>query len=296
MLGVWRRANFTDRLYLGYFVGLGVLILLLRHRVPGWPAFLQLHLVFIALVSALVVGARRFPTAHAWYPLVMPVVTFTEVAQLNFLLVDRWRDPYLLAFESRIFPEPPTVWLSRFASPLVTEILEFGYFSYFFILIGVAGVLYRRVDKAPFFGVMAATVLGYMLCYVVFVTFPTEGPAHTLRHLHTVPLPGGPIHGLVMFVQRAGVHGNAFPSAHVAGAVVPLIFAFRYLPRLAVWLTPVFVLLCIGAVYDRYHYASDVIAGIPVGAAAAYFVMFAQARPRWARRLNIALASPINAP
>lgn len=291
MFEVWRRANFTDRIYLGYFVGLGLVILVLRHRVPGWILFVELHLVFIALVSALVAGAGRFPTAHAWYPLVMPVVTFTEVAQLNFLLVDRWRDPYVLAFEARLFPEPPTAWLSRFASPLVTEILELGYFSYFFMLAGVAGLLYRRADKAPFFGVMAASVLAYMLCYVVFVTFPTEGPAHTLRHLHTEPLPGGPIHELVRFVQRAGVHGNAFPSAHVAGAVVPLVFAFRFAPRLAAWLTPLVVLLCIGAVYDRYHYASDVIAGIPVGAAAAYFVMFAQARPQWARRLNIPLAN-----
>ena len=280
---------------MGYFGGLGILILLLRHRVSGWPDFLVLHLVFIALVIALVLSARRFPTAYAWYPVAMPLFTFTEVAQLNFLFVDRWRDPYVLAFEARLFPEPPTVWLSRFASPLVTEILEFGYFSYFFMLIGVAGMLYRRVDKAPFFGVMAASVLSYMLCYVVFVTFPTEGPAHTLRHLHTVPLPGGPIHGLVKFVQRAGVHGNAFPSAHVAGAVVPLVFAFRYAPRLAAWLTPLVVLMCIGAVYDRYHYASDVLAGIPVGAAAAGFVMFAQARPRWARRLNIPLASAVSA-
>jgi membrane-associated phospholipid phosphatase len=40
-------------------------------------------------------------------------------------------------------------------------------------------------------------------------------------------------------------------------------------------------------VYDRYHYASDAVAGFAVGAGAACFVMFVQARPGWARRLNI---------
>jgi membrane-associated phospholipid phosphatase len=262
------KTNLADRLYLAYFSGLGLAILLMRHRVPGWPAFLALHLVLIALIVGLARNARRFPTAHAWYPWVLPLLTFQEVAQLNLLLVDDWQDRYLLAFESWLFAEPPTVWLSRFASPLVTEILEIGYLSYFFLLPIVAGVLYQRSDKAPFFGVMAATVLAYMLCYVVFLIFPTEGPAHTLRDLHTVPLPGGPFHGLVMFVQRAGVHGNAFPSAHVAGALVALIFAWRYIPRLAAWLTPLVVLLCIGAVYDRYHYASDIVGGLAVGAAA----------------------------
>jgi membrane-associated phospholipid phosphatase len=287
MLEAWQRANFADRMYLVYFVGVGILILVLRDRVPGWPSFLLLHLVCTVMVLALVVSAARFPAAHAWYPLAMPLITFEEVAQLNFLFVDGWRDRYLLAIEAWLFAEPPTVWLHHYASPLVTEILQIGYLSYFFMLIIVGGVLYRRVDKAPFFGVMAASVLSYMLCYVVFVTFPTEGPAHTLRHLHAAPIPGGPLYAVVTFTQKAGVHGNAFPSAHVAGAVAALIFAWRYAPRLAAWLTPLVGLLCVGAVYDRYHYASDAVAGLSVGAAAAFDVTFVQARPWWARRLNI---------
>jgi membrane-associated phospholipid phosphatase len=284
---VWRRANFADRLYLAYLVGLGVPILLRRHVVPGWPAFLLLHLVLIAIVIALVLNARRWETVHAWYPLALPLLTFQEVARLNFLFVPVWRDRYLLAFEGWLFGEPPTVSLSRLASPLLTEVLDVGYLSYYLLLLIVAGVLYRRTDKAPFFGVMAASVLSYLLCYVVFLAFPTEGPTHTLRHLHTVPIAGGPVHALVTWVQHAGVHGNAFPSAHVAGAMVPLIFAWRYVPKLGAWLTPLVALLCLAAVHDRYHYASDVFAGIPVGAGAAGVVVFALARPRWALRLNI---------
>jgi membrane-associated phospholipid phosphatase len=284
---VWRRADFADRLYLAYLVGLGVLILLRRHVVPGWPAYLALHLVLIAIVTALVLNARHWETMHAWYPLAMPLLTFQEIARLNFLFFTGWRDHYLLAFEAFLFAEPPTVSFGRLASPLLTEMLDVGYVSYYFLLLIVARVLYKRTDKAPFFGVMAASVLSYMVCYVAFIAFPTEGPAHTLRHLHTVPIAGGPFHALVKWLQHAGVHGNAFPSAHVAGAMVPLIFAWRYAPRLGAWLTPLVVLLCLAAVRDRYHYASDIFAGIPVGAAAACFVLFALARPRWALRLNI---------
>ena len=284
---MWHRANFADRLYLAYFVGLGILIAVLRHRVSGWPTYLALHLLCTALVLALVFNARRVPAAHAWYPLVMPIVTFEEIARLRFLLVDGWRDHYLLSFEAGLFREPPTVWLSRFASPVVTEILQAGYFSYFLLLMIVGGVLYRRADKAPFFSLMAASVLGGMVCYAAFVSFPTEGPAHTLRHLHTVPLTGGAFHWMVNVIQKAGVHGNAFPSSHVAGGVTAVIFAWRYVPKLGASLTPLVLLLCIGAVYDRYHYASDVFAGAAVGAVAACFIMFAQARPRWVRRLNI---------
>lgn len=282
---VLRRANFADRLVLAYVAVGGVLIVLLRHRVPGWPAFFALHLVLIALVVALAANAGRWRTAHAWYPLAMPLILFEEVAALNFLLVDGWRDHYLLAFEASLFSEPPTLWLGRFASPLLTEILSIGYFSYFLILVIVAGVFDRRADKAPFFGVMAASLLSYMVCYAVFISFPTEGPAHTLRHLHTVPLAGGPIHQLVAYIQsNAGVHGNAFPSAHAAGAVAALVFAWRYAQKLAAWLTLPVVLMSIGAVYLRYHYASDIFAGILIGAGCAAFVLSTQARPPMATK------------
>ncbi|MBA3231451.1 MAG: phosphatase PAP2 family protein [Acidobacteria bacterium] len=260
---VWRRATFTDRMHFVYSGGLGLLILVLRHRVPGWDVLLPLHGAMLVLLAALVLNARRLPTAHAWYPLAMPLLLFHEVAHLSFLFANDWRDHYVLAFEAWLFPEPPTVWLGRHATLLATEVLQIGYLSYYGMLVVVATVLYRRNDPAPFAGVMAGTVLAYMLCYAIFIAFPTEGPAHTLRHLHTEPLPGGPLYGAVRFLQQGGVHGNAFPSAHVAGAMVPLLFAWRYAPRLAAWLAPLILLMCGAAVYDRYHNAVDVMAGIP---------------------------------
>jgi membrane-associated phospholipid phosphatase len=114
-----------------------------------------------------------------------------------------------------------------------------------------------------------------------------EGPAHTLRHLVGPPPFEGPFHALVRLVQRAGVHGNAFPSAHVAGALPPVIFAWRHAPRLGAALTLLVALMGPGAVYDGYHYASDVVAGIAVGAVAAAIVMAIQRSPAWARRLRL---------
>ena len=229
------------------------------------------------------------PAAHDWYPLLMPIVTFPAVARVNLLLVDAWRDPHLLAFEGWLFAEPPTIWLRRVTSPLAAEAFQLGYLSYFLLLLIVAGLLRRRGRDAAFRGVIAASVLAYLTCYAVFVLYPMEGPAHTLRHLATEPIAGGPFHAVVLFVQKAGVHGNAFPSAHVAGALPPVLFAWRFAPRLAAGLTPLVVLMGLGAVYDGYHYASDVAAGMVVGSAAAVLVMAAQASPIWStRRLNIA--------
>ncbi|MCI0353918.1 MAG: phosphatase PAP2 family protein [Acidobacteria bacterium] len=284
--GFWAKANAVDGIYYAYFLSLGLLIFLLRDRVPAWPWFLAVHAVCLAAVTGLVRARDRQPWRflHGWYPLLMFIVCFEETARLSFLFVDHWQDAYLLSLEARLFAVPPTVWLQQFASRWTTEILEVGYFSYFVLLMIVGGVLSRGKDQRPFRQVMTASVLSYMLCYVVFLAFPTEGPAHTLRALHTAPLEGGPFHFLVNLIQKhGGVHGNAFPSSHVAAAVVALIYAWRYVPRLGAALTPLVILLCVGAVYDRYHYVLDIVGGIVIAVPAEVLVRWMLKRERWRR-------------
>lgn len=281
-----RQLNIVDRLYLAWFGLLSLAILAFRSRVAGWPEFLLIHAACVAVVIAVAHASGRSKVAsflHDWYPLAVFIVCFEEVARLSLTIVPHWQDGYLLAFEARIFPVPPTVWLGSFASRPLTEVVDLGYFSYFLLLMIVGGTLYRRRDKQPFREVMLASVVSYMLCYVVFLLFPTEGPAHTLAPLHAAAIRGGPIHWAVTFLQRhAGVHGNAFPSSHVAAGIIPLTFAWRYARRLAYWLTPLVGLLCVGAVYERYHYASDVIAGASLGMAISAAVL--SAAKRWTRR------------
>lgn len=240
-------------------------------------------LVLVNLAGCLVIaGLQRMATRslswqflHDWYPLLAFIVCFEEVSRLSFLFRDGWQDHYLLAFEARVFPVPPTVWLGQHGSPLLTELFELGYFSYFILLVIVGGRFYAIENWRAFRQVMDATVFSYLLCYLFFLAFPTEGPAHTLAALHNFPIPsGGPFHFMVGLIQKnAGVHGNAFPSVHVAGATVSLFFAWRYAPRLGLALTPLVILLCIGAVYDRYHYVSDVFGGAVFGLLPAWMVL-----------------------
>jgi membrane-associated phospholipid phosphatase len=282
-------SGFTDRLLLTYWTALTIAVVLRRDRVEAWGWVLLLHAVVIAAIVVLRRRRDRWPHAHAWYPLLVPLIAFQEAAFLSTLFADGWQDHHILALEARLFDVPPTVWLGQFRSQSLSEMLQFGYLSYFLFLPLIGFVLYRRADQAPFFGVMAATMLAYIACYAVFLVFPTEGPAHTLRHLHPLPPPEGPLASLVQFIQRAGTHGNAFPSAHVAGAIVPAIFATRYAIRYAPLLFALMILLCVGAVYDRYHYVSDIAGGLVIGVAAAWFVL---ARATWRHRRNTAATAP----
>ncbi len=112
--------------------------------------------------------------------------------------------------------------------------------------------------------------VGYVVCYVTYLLFPTRSPSHNAAQ--DAPVTGaaakGLFHSIVGWLQcNAGVHGNAFPSAHIMLAFTVLVFVGRYFPRYAPWLLLCVLLMCAGAVYDGYHYAVDVIAGAVVGMA-----------------------------
>jgi membrane-associated phospholipid phosphatase len=272
-----RSLNFTDRLYLVLLVVLSLGLALRTKRVANCSSWLIADLALLLMITVLAnqtnCGPRR-RFLHDWYPVAMFIVLFEQVAQLSFIFRNGWQDHYLLAVETRVFSVPPTVWLGHFTSPILSEAFNAGYFSYFVLLIIVGGAFYARGNRRGFRQVMDASVIAYMICYGFFLAFPTEGPAYTLAAEHAAPLRGeGPFWWMVVLIQKyAGVHGNAFPSSHVAAGAVAVIFAWQYTPRLAAALTPLVFLLCAGAVYDRYHYVTDVVGGMAVAVVAVWIV------------------------
>ena len=268
--------NLTDRLYLVLLAVLSLGLALRTNRVANWGSWLIADLALLLLITVLANQTDcgpRWRFLHDWYPVAMFIALFEEVAQLSFILRNGWQDHYLLAVENRVFPVPPTVWLGHFTSPILSEVFNAGYFSYFVLLIIVGGTFHARGNRCGFRQVMDASVIAYMICYGFFLAFPTEGPAYTLAE-HAVALRGeGPFWWMVVLIQKyAGVHGNAFPSSHVAAGVVAVIFAWQYTPKLAAALTPLVLLLCAGAVYDGYHYVADVVGGVAVAVVAVWIV------------------------
>ena len=160
--------------------------------------------------------------------------------------------------------------MHRNAAAWLVQFLEFGYFAFYLLYPVVGGMFWIRRERRPFANAFRrltdALSLGYLICYATYLLFPTRSPANTLG----VQQLGGQQTGLfqtpVQLIQNhAGVHGNALPSAHIMLAFVALTFAYRFVPRLAPWLLFPILLMCVGAVYDGYHYASDVMIGALLG-------------------------------
>jgi membrane-associated phospholipid phosphatase len=266
--------NLTDRIYVAVHVALTMLICARYGVVAHWWWYVAWNAIAIAAI--LLLARKRsdgtaWEFAHDWLPAILFITVFEEVSFLSLALRGAWQNQVLIGWEAALFAAPPGEWLRRYSSLWFSELLEFGYLSFYPLYPAFGGVLWAWRNRAGFSGgfrrMTDALSVGYVVCYAIYLLFPTRSPSHHVGvETGAASSSGGLFHFLVRFVQGgAGVHGNAFPSAHIMLAAVVLVFVFRYFRRVAPWIAACVVLMCAGAVYDRYHYALDVIAGAGIG-------------------------------
>jgi membrane-associated phospholipid phosphatase len=265
--------NLTDRIYVGMHVAFTVLVCVRYQRMEHWLWYVAWNFVAIALIFLLARKQRDglgWEFAHDWLPAIFFITVFEEVSYLSLSLRGGWQNAHLIAFESLLFAVPPALWMHQRASWWMVELLEFGYVV-FYPLYPVFGGMFWAWRKRPHFArafrrLTDALSIGYVLCYATYLLFPTQSPANLLGVQQIASEHRGPFQVMNQLIQNhGGVHGNAFPSAHIMLAFVVLVFVYRFLPRVAPWLLAPILLMCVGAVYDGYHYASDVVAGALIG-------------------------------
>ena len=111
------------------------------------------------------------------------------------------------------------------------------------------------------------TLITFFISYILFILLPVAGPRFILTDQITVSYDGLLLtSSLRNFVANAGHRGGAFPSSHVAVAVVVLIFLWKYYPKIAKkYFLAAVIALSLATIYGQYHYITDVIAGLILG-------------------------------
>ncbi len=265
--------NLTDRIYLALHLVLTLLVCVRHDHVAHWPAYVAWNL-YVIVGIVLFAGKHRdgggWGFAHDWLPAFLFITAFEEVSYLSLSIRGSWQNAYVIAFESWLFGVSPMEWMHHRAREWVIQFLEFGYFAFYPLYPVVGGLFWAWRERPMFRGAFRRLTdtlsIGYVLCYTTYLLFPTQSPANRVGVQQVGSDHGGVFQHLVRVIQNhAGVHGNAFPSAHIMLAFLVLMFAYRLLPRAAPWMLVPVLLMCVGAVYDGYHYASDVIAGAAIG-------------------------------
>ncbi len=212
--------------------------------------------------------------------LFLPALIFIVFKELYFLtdpingVIYDWE---LIRIDKFLFGANPTKVLAKIANPLLTEILQLAYSSYYFIPIIIALELFKKNENEKADYMLFFIFYGFFLSYLGYLTLPAIGPRFTL---HDFKMLGDELPGLFFtdFLREqinAGegvfpntlfpmltVQRDAFPSGHTEVTLIALYFAVKFKVQARYYLIPIGILLIFATVYLRYHYVVDLIAGV----------------------------------
>jgi membrane-associated phospholipid phosphatase len=251
-----------------FMAGLMALTLICHSGVPDWGALILRYLVGLGLNGVVVLAFSRWPGtrlirwAHDFSPLFFILFVFDSLGYLiQYLQPDI--DPVLIRMDYWLFGAHPTLWLQRWITPWLTDLLSLAYATYYFLAIVLILVLYNREQKPGLYESIFVFVLGYYLSYIGYLLFPAIGPRFTMTELYTVPLDGGAITDFLRDTLNNLEHNkrDCMPSGHTEIALITLGLAFRHTRKLFYIYLPMVLGLILATVYLRYHYVVDVLAG-----------------------------------
>jgi membrane-associated phospholipid phosphatase len=273
----------TDRVRLSHPADVGTIIYQLVmaavivfhwHAVPFPLLLLFYHLLIVAFVLVLpnLGSGAAIRWIRDWNPLLIIPTSFAELHYLvhNVSPVDM--DAFLINIDYWIFGVHPTVWFEQLTFPLLTEILQWIYTTFYFLPLVMGYILYKKDDLSHFHFFVFLMVYGFYISYIGYFIVPAIGPRFTLTNMQTFPLEGVWLFGSIQHALNTleNIQRDAFPSGHTEVTLLIMFYARRHAPRYFLVLTVIGTGLILSTVYLRYHYVIDVIAGILLAIAVWY--------------------------
>lgn len=254
-----------------YLLILSFLVLIFKKNNPYWGFYIIFNFLVILIIIFLIrffgdESKRWQRFFRHWYPVFLFTILYEQTCHLINIIFEGWFDPFINLFELKLFGVYPSVWFQKITCLLLNEYMMFVYFSYYFLLPLLGAFLYFRGKIKEFDRLVFSSAVAFYISYLGFIFFPVQGPRYQLGDLYNTEITGIVFTPIAQWIVKVGgLHGGCMPSPHSAVAFVVLIFAYRYHKTLFVILTPIIFSLFISTIYGRFHYFSDVVAGILIG-------------------------------
>jgi membrane-associated phospholipid phosphatase len=268
----------VDILTFGFLAFLFIITAIFYKQIPNAYLFLTVYLSLATAFSLLIHFKKRHDGKilemiyDFIFPTIVIVFTFDSLGRLIPYINPVTYDELLIKLDYMIFNAHPTVALERFTTPIVTELLQLAYTSYYFLPIILGVILKIRGKEAEFNRAIFLVLLCFFLSYIGYFLVPAIGPRFTINHLQSTELHGIFLRDIIDSTLNAleGKKMDAFPSGHTAVTLVVLYAAYKFQKNLFWLFLPVVMALIVSTVYLRYHYVIDVIAGILLFALTVY--------------------------
>ncbi len=282
-----RDYRIIDYLTQGYVILVALLIALFHGGfLPMWVLYVSAHVAGVVAIHALIRATSRprgwfLEMLRCFYPMILYTLLYCETHELDRLFCRVALDGFFIDLDQLIFGAQLSRTLMEALPYLwVSEVLYLFYFSYYVMVFGVGLALYFK-KRRHYFHYLTVVSFVFYICYLTYIFLPVMGPHATETGVvfagktasvgpRVVPasIQHGPFFNVMRlvykFVEPEG--GAAFPSSHVAVAIVTLWFTWIHLRKIR-WLHMVaVVMLCLSTVYCGYHYVVDVLAGVVTAA------------------------------
>jgi membrane-associated phospholipid phosphatase len=228
-------------------------------------------LLLTALLAAIVAPRARRSGALGQllaeiYPLLLTPALYTHVGLVN-AAHGVAHDALVQGWEQALFgTQPSLAWIRAFPSPAWSTLMHAAYLSYYPILAAAPLGLWftgrRRASRAAVLAMMGT----FYACYAFFFCFPVAGPRYSFATAANAATAVPLAVFSRRFLEAGSAWGTAFPSSHVAAALVAAVAAWRGWRPLGAVLLVAACLLTLATVYCQFHYASDALAGVLVAA------------------------------
>ncbi|MDA3792206.1 MAG: hypothetical protein PF545_00910, partial [Elusimicrobia bacterium] len=141
------RLNIVDIIFIVYMSLTGIILLFFNRgiRYPYLYTIAHLLIVFTVfkLIPILEDSTNKFLNfLRWWYPILFFTFNYREADRFTGIIAKGWYDSLIFNFEYRLFGVHPTLWVERFISPALTEIMKFNYFTYYLMIPVAAAALY----------------------------------------------------------------------------------------------------------------------------------------------------------
>jgi membrane-associated phospholipid phosphatase len=250
-------------------------------RVPAWAEIVGINMAVIALIILLAYFAETRKTKlligfHRFYNYGIVLFVFKEIYLMVHAIHPVDYDELFIAVDQWLFGVNPTQWIMQFAHPVLTEIFQIAYFSYYILFIVLGVELYRKHPIKDFDHGAFLIVYGFYLSYLGYFLLPAIGPRFTLHDFYATnrELPGIFFTSWMRDFINAGesisynmtnaaelVQRDVFPSGHTQLTLIVVYLAHRYNLKSRWIMTILAGLLIVGTIYLRYHYVFDLFGG-----------------------------------
>ena len=265
-------------IFMIFLIGLNLIFF---GRVQAGPAIIAIDLVVIAAISLLAYLAETKKTKlltglHRFYSYPFVLFVFKEIYLMVRPIHPVDYDWLFISIDHWMFGVNPTQWAAQFAHPVLTEMFQIAYFSYYILFLMLGIELFRRHTIDEFDYGAFLVVYGFYLSYLGYFLLPAVGPRFTLHNFYALDreLPGlllttpmrnfinagesisSALPNAIQLVQR-----DVFPSGHTQLTLIVVYLGHLYHLKTRWIMTILGTLLIVSTIYLRYHYVVDLLGG-----------------------------------